>query len=57
VIYVDFVNLLGWNINTVKKNVEAILDASKEVGLKVNAEKTYVQVYVDISSPEYKPKT
>jgi hypothetical protein len=34
------INLLGENINTTNKNTEAVLDASKEVGLEVNAEKT-----------------
>jgi hypothetical protein len=37
-LYVDD-NLLGDNINTIK-NIEALTDASKVVGLKVNAEET-----------------
>jgi hypothetical protein len=28
------------NIDTIKKNTETLIDASKEVGLEVNAEKT-----------------
>jgi hypothetical protein len=36
----DNVNLLGENINIIKRNEEACLDTSKEVGLKVNAEKS-----------------
>jgi hypothetical protein len=34
------VTLLGDNIDTIKKNTETLIDASKEVGLEVNAEKT-----------------
>jgi hypothetical protein len=36
----DDVNLLGDNIDTKKKNTETLIDASKEVGLEVNTEKT-----------------
>jgi hypothetical protein len=39
-VYADDVNLLGDNTDTVKKNTETLIDASKEVGLEVNTEKT-----------------
>jgi hypothetical protein len=34
--YTDDVNLLGDNVETVKKNTESLIDASKEVDLEVN---------------------
>jgi hypothetical protein len=39
-VYVDDGNLLGDNISTMKKNMETLADARKEVGLQVNVEKT-----------------
>jgi hypothetical protein len=39
-VYTDDVNLLGDNIHTTKKNTENLIDASKEVSLNVNAEKS-----------------
>jgi hypothetical protein len=38
--YADGVNLLGDNIDTKNKNTETLIDASKEVGLEVNVEKS-----------------
>jgi phosphoglycerate-specific signal transduction histidine kinase len=39
-VYADHVNLLGDNIDTIKKNTKTLIDASTEVGLEVNGEKT-----------------
>jgi hypothetical protein len=38
--YADDVNLLGDNIDALKKNTETLIDASKEVCLEINVEKT-----------------
>jgi hypothetical protein len=38
--YTDNVNLLGDNIDTIKKNTETLIDATKEVDLEINIEKT-----------------
>ena len=39
-VYADYFNILGGSIHTIKKNTEALLVASKEIGLEVNADKT-----------------
>jgi hypothetical protein len=39
-VYADDVNLLGDNIDTIKKNTLTSTDSSEEDGLEVNAEKT-----------------
>jgi hypothetical protein len=33
-VYADDVNLLRYNIDTIKRNTEAVIDATKEVGLE-----------------------
>jgi hypothetical protein len=38
--YADDVNLLGDNIDTIKKDMENLIDAGKGVGLEINVEKT-----------------
>jgi len=39
-IYADDINILGGSVHTVKENTEALIVASKEIGLEVNADKT-----------------
>ena len=37
--HADDVNILGRSVHTIKKNTEALVAASEEIGLEVNAEK------------------
>jgi hypothetical protein len=39
-VYADDVNLLGDNIDTIKRNTQTLIDDSKDIGLDVNTEKT-----------------
>jgi hypothetical protein len=39
-VYADDVNLLGNSVNTIKENSETLLEASMDIGLEINAEKT-----------------
>jgi hypothetical protein len=38
--YSDKVNIVGRGVHTIKENAEALLAASKEIGLKIIADKT-----------------
>ena len=42
--YTDDVNVLGGSLNTTEKNTDALVVASKEIGLEVNADKTKCMV-------------
>jgi hypothetical protein len=39
-VYADDVNLLGDSVNTIKENSETLLQASRNIGVEINAEKT-----------------
>jgi hypothetical protein len=39
-VYADDVNLLDGNIDTIKKNMETLIDVNMEVGPEVNTDKT-----------------
>ena len=43
-VYADDVNRLGGRVCTIKENAEALIVASKETGLEVNADKTKYMV-------------
>jgi flagellar hook protein FlgE len=39
-VYADGVNLLGDSVNNIKGNSETLLEAGRDIGLEINAEKT-----------------
>jgi hypothetical protein len=43
-VYTDDVNIVGGSVHTIKKYGEALVVASKEIGLEVNADKTKYMV-------------
>jgi hypothetical protein len=46
--YADDMNILGDNTDTINKNIESLIEGSKEVGLEVNVENTkYILVFRD----------
>jgi hypothetical protein len=53
-VHADDVNLLGNNINTIKENTETLLQASRDVGLEINAEK--IKLYDHVFSSELRAK-
>jgi hypothetical protein len=44
VVYADYVNYLSGSVHTIKRNTEALIVASKETRLEVNADKTKYMV-------------
>jgi hypothetical protein len=43
-VYANAVNVMGGSVHTTKKNNEALVVASKEIGIEVNAGKTKYNV-------------
>jgi len=44
VVYADDVNILGGSVHTINENAEALVVASKEIGLEVNADNSKYMV-------------
>jgi len=43
-VYANYVNILGGSIYTLKENTEALVAATREIGLEVSADKTKYMV-------------
>jgi hypothetical protein len=54
-VYADDVNILGKGINTIKKHTQALLEASRQVGLDVK--KKDKGKYIVVLSPNYRTKS
>jgi hypothetical protein len=54
-VYAVDVNVLDGSIHTVRKNTEALLIASKEIGLEANAEKTNDHVSTSECRTKWEP--
>jgi hypothetical protein len=48
----DDVNLLGDSVDVIKDNPETLLEASRDIGLEINAEKTKYMIIYHHSNPE-----
>ena len=46
--YADDVNILGGGIHTLKENAEALVAATREIGLEVSADKTKYRSCLEI---------
>jgi hypothetical protein len=56
-VYAVDVNILGGRVHTIKENAEALVVASKESGLEVNADKTkYTVMSGDQYGGQYKDR-
>jgi len=53
-VYANDVNILGGSVHTIKENAEALVVASKEIGLEVNTDKT---VHGHVSRSECRTKS
>jgi hypothetical protein len=52
--YADDDNILGGNIHTIVRNTEALVFASKEIGLELNAEKIFGPVRDEVTAEQRK---
>jgi hypothetical protein len=50
-VYADDANLLGDSVNTIKENSETLLEASRDIGLEINAEKTKYMIMSRYPNP------